>query len=147
MQLLLIICQYFCTIAMTGIIWFVQIVHYPLFIYISDKDFQQFESSHTQKTGWIVAPIMLCELGTSILVFFFNPTGSTSWEYLVAFILLIIIWLSTFLIQVPIHSALLKEREESKILKLVKTNWIRTIAWTLRAILLSLYILHLYYPS
>ncbi len=54
---------------------------------------------------------------------------------------LLLIWLSTFLLSVPCHEHLAKTdmNETSlieKIQRLVKTNWPRTILWTLRSIVL-----------
>lgn len=50
------------TLAMTGVIWFVQVVHYPLFAAVGRKGFAAFEASHRRLTTWVVAPLMLVEL-------------------------------------------------------------------------------------
>ena len=31
---------------MIGLIWFVQIVHYPLFVYVGSKEFRTFHENH-----------------------------------------------------------------------------------------------------
>ena len=56
---------------MSGIIWFVQVVHYPLFKSVSNKNFIDYQSKHVKLTGDIVGPFMLMELvlrGVLILV-------------------------------------------------------------------------------
>ena len=53
-------------------------------------------------------------------------------------ILVSIVWLSTFGFQVPIHNQLQTGKEDKLIQRLVKTNWIRTSAWSLKAGLVSI---------
>ncbi len=120
---------------MMGLIWFVQVVHYPLFQRISSGQFVAYESQHTLRTGWVVAPVMLVELGTGIyLAWLHLPTSQGLWIGLS--VLLAINWLSTFLIQVPLHGRLSENPDRRAMQQLVWTNWIRTIAWTARGILL-----------
>ena len=47
-------------------------------------------------------------------------------------VLVAIIWASTALIQVPCHAKLVEGFDARAHRRLVDTNWIRTIAWTLR---------------
>ena len=50
--------------------------------------------------------------------------------------MLIGIWLSTFLLQVPAHEKLILKKDNQIIARLVKTNWIRTILWSLKLLVL-----------
>ena len=138
----ILLIQTLATAMMTGIIWFVQIVHYPLFTQIPKEGFTRYEQSHTVRTGWVVAPLMLLELGTALLLLFYRPEGHpiplcTSPLYMTALGCLILIWLSTFLLQVPLHGVLEKQPDHRSMLLLERTNWIRTILWTLRLGLLA----------
>lgn len=117
------------TIMMTGIIWFVQLVHYPLFKEIPVNAFVNYEQKHTAKTGYLVAPLMLLELMSNIWIWYNFPGWEDHW----AMILLLIIWLSTFLIQVPLHRKLSQGYDVKSINRLIRSNWIRTICWTARA--------------
>ena len=47
------------TLVMVGVIWFVQIVHYPLFSQVSEAAFNLYEAQHTRLTTYVVAPAML----------------------------------------------------------------------------------------
>lgn len=76
---------------------------------------------------------MVAELATAFFLVLSN--GFTS-IYGLLFLLLSIVWVSTFLLQVPLHNALNHAYDSEKIRRLVKTNWIRTLAWTLRSFLL-----------
>ena len=140
----LLLIQILTTAMMTGIIWFVQIVHYPLFLQVPSEGFVSYEQSHTVRTGFVVAPLMLIELGTAILLLLFTVTSAGKVTiglnplYLGALGCLLVIWASTFLIQVPLHG-LLEQRADSKAMTLlVSTNWIRTFFWSLRMGLLAL---------
>jgi hypothetical protein len=60
---------------MTGVIWFVQIVHYPLFASVGAIDFPEYERRHANRTGYVVAPVMIFELGASfVLAWIMRPT-------------------------------------------------------------------------
>lgn len=122
------------TTLMTGLIWFVQVVHYPLFNQVGAESFVNYEEKHTFRTGLVVVPIMLTELGTTVALWFFRPEfvslSATHWLIGLTFL----IWLSTFMLQVPQHTKLIRQFEESSYHKLVKTNWIRTIGWTIKTL-------------
>jgi hypothetical protein len=46
-----------------------------------------------------------------------------------------LIWGTTGLVQVPLHAALTEGFDPAAHRRLVRTNWIRTVAWALRAAL------------
>ncbi len=124
-----------------GVIWLVQLAHYPFF-HRTDRDrFREHMSFHKVRVSFIVMPLMLTELGTSL------------WLSLMAddFILLhraglgivILIWLVTFFTSVPLHEKLSGGYDEPTVQKLVNTNWIRTLLWTLKSVLGILILLRL----
>ena len=135
---LLFLLQLACTLAMTGIIWFVQVVHYPNFLQVSTSDFVRFEASHATRTGWVVAPLMCLELALAFSMLWPHLRCEkisllSAWSGL---LLVAAIWLSTFLIQVPLHNRLAQGFDAATIRQLVAGNWIRTVCWSLRTILL-----------
>ena len=134
----LLILNLFSTIFMTGIIWFVQVIHYPSFKFIQKDNFTNFSLFHSKNATYIVAFPMIVELITSILLLKWYPLSVPYFYLLTGFILVLIIWFSTFLIQVPYHGALSKQYDETLIHKLVKSNWVRTVAWSLRAIIMTI---------
>ncbi len=123
----------FLSIFMTGLIWCIQIVHYPLFAKIPSDAFTQYEQSHTRWISYLVAPMMVLELGIATLLFFNHYHHSL---HIVAFVALLVVWGSTFGIQVPIHQKLSRNYNLLLIRKLVTSNWIRTVGWTVRSIVL-----------
>ncbi|MEM7659029.1 MAG: hypothetical protein AAF399_23100 [Bacteroidota bacterium] len=118
---------------MTGLIWFVQVVHYPLFAKVGPEAFSIYESLHTQKTGLVVGPVMLVELLASLLWMLVGLEQGHSWQAWTIAALLGVIWLSTFFIQVPIHNELIQSFEPEKVRRLVSSNWLRTFAWTTKS--------------
>ncbi len=120
---------------MTGIIWFVQIVHYPLFSEVGASGFTDYEKLHTFRTAIIVMPPMCIELITAILLITFLkgkiPMGTRigiagmTW----------IIWALTFFIHVPQHEVLSEGFDPAVYQSLVSTNWFRTSLWTLKSAL------------
>lgn len=121
------------TLALVGLIWFVQVVHYPLFARLGGA-FGAFHRAHMERTGWVVAPLMLAELATAVALIALLPSEATGFAVL-GVVLLVGVWLSTALVQVPIHQRLSESAvpDESDLRRLVRTNWIRTVAWSLRA--------------
>ena len=123
------------TLFMVGLIWFVQIVHYPLFADVSEPSFSNYEQRHNSLTTWVVAPPMAVELITATMLFWFFPAGVSRWTVGAGFVLVAVIWISTALLQVPCHDALAKGFQTVVHQRLVDTNWIRTVAWSLRGCL------------
>ena len=124
----------FATFSMTGIIWFVQIVHYPMLARLPHENFASLEREHCDRTGFVVAPPMLVEAFTLVWLLL---RGFNSPLFLFTAALLGVVWISTFTLQVPAHRALLQGWNEPAHRRLVFTNWIRTTAWTLRAVILA----------
>ncbi len=50
------------TVFMTGLIWFVQVVHYPLKAMVDTGSFTAYQRAHQTRTAWIVGPPMLVEI-------------------------------------------------------------------------------------
>ncbi len=134
---LVLMLQITSTLFMTGIIWFVQIVHYPLFARVGGSGFAAYEAEHATRTGWVVGPLMCIELATAALFLFarFRPVSVSTASAWAGMVLILLIWMSTAFIQVPLHNKLSSGADAAVIARLVGTNWIRTIAWTFRSVL------------
>jgi hypothetical protein len=125
-----------CTWFMVGLIWLVQIVHYPLFTMADRAAFAAFEARHSALITWVVMPPMLLELATAALLVWKRPMGLPAWWAWTGLALVGVIWLSTFALQVPQHTVLAGGFDDRAHRLLVATNWIRTVAWTARGVLL-----------
>jgi len=120
------------TAFMAGVIWFVQLVHYPLMAGWPHEDFGRWEADHRAQTGLVVVPAMLIESVAAIWLVWRRPAGVPPWMPWAAIALLAGIHLSTFLVQVPLHDRLSAGWDASAHGRLVATNWVRTLLWTAR---------------
>lgn len=116
---------------MAGVIWIVQIVHYPLFAGVGETGFAHYATQHARLISFVVIPAMVVELGTAVALAL-RP-GALGPIAAVGLGLLILIWGSTFLLQVPLHERLAGGFDADVHQRLVTTNWIRTTLWSLRA--------------
>jgi len=123
------------TLFMAGVIWFVQIVHYPLMGSVGRSVFVAYSEAHSRLTSYVVGPPMLTEAATSALLLLVRPAGVPFPAALLGAVLVAGIWLSTALLQVPRHTAFGRGFDRREHRALVTTNWLRTLAWTLRGLL------------
>ena len=120
------------TLALVGLIWIVQVVHYPLFAGVGAGGWAAYEAAHQARITLVVGPLMVAELATAVWLVLAPPAGVPAWAVLVGAGLVGVIWASTAFVQVPLHSALGGAFDADTHARLVATNWIRTVAWTAR---------------
>jgi hypothetical protein len=130
------ILQLASTWTMVGVIWFVQIVHYPLMAGVGRERFSDYATAHARRTTWVVAPPMLIEAATALILVVRVPPFLEILEVWAGLVLLLVVWISTAVLQVPRHGRLAGGFDPGVHRALVATNWIRTLAWTARGILL-----------
>jgi hypothetical protein len=121
--------QIFSCFFMTGVIWLVQLVHYPFFAFVADDQFVQSHTFHTNRISWVVIPVMLVELGSAIALVFLDRGGF----WLANLALLAMIWGSTALLSVPYHNKLAVGKSGVLVEKLTVSNWPRTFLWSVRS--------------
>ena len=120
---------------MVGVIWFVQVVHYPLFSRVGEAGFQQYGMDHQRLTSIVVVPGMLAELATAVMLIWFRPAGVSAHSVWLGLALLATIWLATFVVQIPQHAVLAQAYDLDTQKRLVSGNWFRTVAWSARGLL------------
>ena len=126
------------TSIMTGVIWVIQIVHYPSFHFIEKELYTAFQKFHMNKISIIVIPIMLAELITGMMLFL--DKSSKSPFLIISFVILVLIWLITGVFFSKAHNELMTGYQELVVNQLVVMNWIRTLLWTLRLLLLTYFV-------
>ena len=124
------------TAIIVGIIWVIQVVHYPSFYFIERDEYVSFQKFHMDKIAYIVVPVMLIE-SISGFILIYNELNTV---LLISMILLFFIWVLTGIFFVPIHQKLTSGYQEELVEKLVKINWFRTIFWTIRLLLVMAYL-------
>lgn len=128
----------FATFAMTGLIWFVQVVHYPLFRSVGAPGYAAYQAEHMRLTTLVVGPLMLLEAATALWLVLDRPASLPPLQAWAGLGLLAVAWLATALLSVPRHEALRRGFDPAAHASLVATNWVRTAAWTARSLLLLL---------
>ena len=131
----MLIIHLIATSVMVGVIWVIQLVHYPSFHFIELKQYTTFQRFHMSRISYVVIPAMLTELFTLIL--FIISTDKIDSFISISGLLLILIWLMTAVFFSGVHQNLTLGYDKTIVDKLVKLNWGRTLLWTLRLFLIS----------
>ena len=119
---------------MTGVIWFVQHVHYPLLAQVEMGQAVAVAEEHQRRTGHIVALPMAVEGLTTLALLARQPVGVTWYLPWIGAILLAVALGCTVFLSVPLHAKMATNPDAQVGKKLVATNWPRTIAWSLRSV-------------
>lgn len=115
---------------MVGVIWVVQLAVYPLFAAIGTREFPAYHRQYTVRIGAVVVPLMVAEAATAAAGWFAGWRGPA---FSASLVLLAVSWVSTVAMQVPLHRKLAGGFDAADHRRLVVSNWVRTLAWTLRA--------------
>ena len=122
------------------LIWMVQLIVYPSFLFFSDNNLFTWHKSYTKAIALIVIPLMLGQLGIVIYQVFLAQNIYT----LVSIVFVVFLWGITLLKFAPMHQQISEGNTQIQLLKtLVQMNWIRTIIWTLLFLLSSASVLFL----
>jgi hypothetical protein len=121
---------------LVGLIWVIQRVQYPAMEFVDPDPVRAAvaEKQHCDRIFWVVGPMMLLE---GVLAGWLLVVGIMTGGWMlpgVGLLLLGIIWISTARVQMPLHDRLLRGPDPWAQRALVRTNWIRAIAWTLRGL-------------
>lgn len=110
------------------LIWLVQLVVYPSFLYYKKNNLLKWHGKYTLLIGYIVMPLMIGQLSLVVIQTIQNPIVYN----ILVLVLVLVVWLSTFLQFVPLHHKISSDEIEDGILsKLIHLNWLRTGLWTL----------------
>ncbi len=123
----------FCSFLLCGLIWTIQLVHYPMFHRLDRNRFSEHIRFHGFRISLLVIPLMILELITSASLVFISEYHTN--HHLAGLATVLLIWLSTFFLQVPLHSKLMNGYDSSAVNRLIHTNTIRTILWSLKTAL------------
>ena len=130
----LIVLHFAVTWALVGLIWTIQVLHYPLFKDVGPDRFVAYHERHMSLITLIVGPLMLAEIGSAAWILYL---GERSLLFVFSLGALAAIWGSTVLCQIPLHQKLVRGYDTETLRKLVRSNIWRTIGWTVRGICLA----------
>ena len=118
---------------MTGLIWFVQVVHYPLLAVVPVEAARETAVQHQSRTSRVVMAPMAVEGVTSLWLMFDRPAVVEWWLAWLGGTCVAVALASTVLLSVPRHGRMAAEPTATIGRELVVTNWPRTVAWTAHA--------------
>lgn len=124
--------QIVCNSYLVSLVFMTQFITYPTFLNIDIDKFSDYHRKYVNNISFIVAPVMLIELLTLSLIAYFSS------EFLIikSLILLLVIWLTTFFIMIPSHNRISKSYNKKEIISLINYNWVRTILWSFKLLLI-----------
>lgn len=125
------------TWTMVGVIWFVQVVHYPLLSVVPVEAAAGVAVEHQRRTGWVVMLPMALEGVTTLMLLAMVPVGVAWFVPWLAGVPLAVALGATVLLSVPRHARMAANPDPSVGRELVTTNWVRTVAWTLRGVIVA----------
>lgn len=122
------------TWAMVGFIWTIQLLAYPQMARVPHAGFVEFERSHQTRVTAVIALFGPAEVVTAGWLLL-DPGEIPRLLTLAAGLILAAIWTSTGLFSAPLHARLAGGFDATLHRRLVRANWLRTIAWTVRGLL------------
>ena len=110
------------------LIWLVQLIIYPSFCTMQSQDLVKWHVSYTQRISIVVIPLMLGQL----FIVVYQVWNEVSPVKLVTLVLVLVVWLITFLFFIPAHNKIASGNFDQRSLKkMVRVNWWRTVLWSL----------------
>lgn len=108
--------------ALAGLIWTIQVVHYPLFARLDDDAWEAYMADHGRRITVLVGPLMPANVTVAAILLIRDPGALAVVNAVLAAGVLAL----TGLVFAPLHSRLTR----ATVPRLVALNWIRTAAWS-----------------
>jgi hypothetical protein len=130
---LVVLAHLVSTAVMVGVIWTVQLVHYPLMALVGAERFPAYESAHAPRMAVVVMLPWTVEGATTLWLLMAPPPGVPPWLLGVGAAAAATTVAVTMGWSVPAHARLADGFNAAVHARLVRTNWLRTLAWTAHA--------------
>lgn len=129
------------TFFMVGLIWVIQVVHYPSFPLVGADGFSHFEAAHTRRMAMLLALPAPVEIVTAAALLWVRPAGVPATLIVASGALLVVVWITTGAVQARMHSQLSRGHDPELIRRLIATNWWRTLLWSGRGVTVGMMLL------
>jgi hypothetical protein len=121
------------TLILVGMIWTVQVVHYPLMALVGEDRFVAYAGAHSPRMAAVVMVPWTVQGVTTAWLLLARPAGVALWLVMAAAIAAAVPVIVTVVASIPAHARLATGFDTDVHRRLVRTNWIRTLAWTAHA--------------
>ena len=115
-----------------GVLIITQIISYPSLSSIDKTFFEKYHKNYVNRISYVVIPLMLIELFSLVYLTFYI----TDLFMIKSLLILLTIWLFTFISIIPLHNSLSNKRSDDIINRLINYNWFRTILWSIKLIII-----------
>jgi hypothetical protein len=125
------------TLYMTGMIWSMQVLEYPLFALVGSKEFPAYHRRHNRGLPAVVILPSLAAFASAVALIFTRPARLPLWSSIVVAAIDLVVIVVTAAREAPLHGKLDREGSSEMVIRqLVQGNWIRTILWTANGLFL-----------
>jgi hypothetical protein len=125
------------TLYMSGMIWSMQVLEYPLFALVGPKEFPAYHRRHNRGLPVYVILPSLAAFVSALVLIFTRPARLPLWSTIVVAAIDLVVIVVTAVREAPLHVRLDREgASEPVIRQLAQGNWIRTILWTANGLFL-----------
>ena len=116
--------------ALGGLIWTIQIVHYPLFALVGQESWQRYESEHQRRITRVVLPLMVANVALAVTLVV-QRDELLAWANAAVAVGL---FAATGAVYAPLHGEIARTFAPDRIRALVRLNWVRTAGWTVQVV-------------
>jgi hypothetical protein len=125
------------TLYMSGMIWSMQILEYPLFALVGPKEFPAYHQRHNRGLPFLVILPSIAAFVSAVVLIFTRSARLPLWTTIVVAVLDLFVIIATVAREAPLHGQLDREGYSPTVIRqLVQGNWVRTVLWTVNAIFL-----------
>lgn len=121
------------TLLLTGVSWFVAVVHYPLFARVGAPGWPGYAAEHGRRTVWALGVPMLVELVTAAWLIATPPAWLPRGMAVGLALLVAIVWAATWRLRRPLVAQLAGGFDRRAHQAVVVTHWVRVLAWWTRS--------------
>ena len=105
------------TLYMTGMIWSMQILEYPLFALVGPKEFPAYHRRHNRGLPSVVILPSLIALVSAVVLIFTRPAHLPLWASIVITVLDLIVLVVTMAREAPLHAQLNREGYQAPLIR------------------------------
>lgn len=112
---------------MVVLIWLVQLIIYPSFLLVRKELLVQWHQGYVRLMARIVGPLMVVQMAVVLI----QALTISSAPAVISLILVLTCWASSFLLSIPCHKRIDEgDTGEANLKLLVRSNWPRSILWS-----------------
>jgi len=112
------------------LIWIVQLIIYPSFLYYDSNSLGKWHKIYTGRITVIVAPLMIAQI--ALAAYLLVIKGDFAIFEIIALVFISVNWLITMFVFIPLHEQIDTDSDDRKVqLRLVYFNWWRVLLFCL----------------